>query len=212
MYAGIHHYSILHDVRELTIVGREWYRPSTAGQCSCARLHRDYTSYTTTFSIAARPYASPVCGHTAPKELVAVSVSVAGQLQTPPPSIERSFQVYLTQRTVQLKRRHSNSNAILKCRSGRPDIRSFSLITPETPTHNTPSQRQPPSTLTQLLSTSIPLPSPASPRAPGEDLDSYHVRAIYAALGVSGIRGTAMKMTGSCKTGEQQQSYSAAAF
>jgi len=138
MYAGIHHYSILHDIRELMIVGREWYRPSAAGPCSCARLHRDYTSYTTKFSIAARPYTSPVCGHTAPKELVAVAVSVAGQLQTPPPSIERSFQVYLTQRTVQLKLRHSNSNAIPKCRSGRPDIRSFSLVTPATPTRNLP--------------------------------------------------------------------------
>jgi len=75
-----------------------------------------------------------------------------------------------------------------------------------------PSQRQPPSTRTQLLSTSIPPPSPASPRAPGIDLDSYHIRAIYAALDVSGIRGTAMKMTGSCKAGERLQSCSAAAF
>ena len=29
-------------------------------------------------------------------------------------------------------------------------------------------------------------PSSTPPRAPGEDLDSYHVRAIYAALGVKG--------------------------
>jgi len=137
MYAGIHHYSILHDIRELMIVGREWYRPSAAGPCSCARLHRDYTSYTTTFSIAARPYTSPVCGHTAPKELVAVAVSVAGQLQTPPPSIERSFQVYLTQRTVQLKRRHSNSNAIPECRSGRPTSARSHESSPQHP-HATP--------------------------------------------------------------------------
>jgi len=37
--------------------------------------------------------------------------------------------------------------------------------------------------------TSIAPPSPAPPRAPGEDLDSYHVRAVYAALDVSGVKG-----------------------
>ena len=38
-------------------------------------------------------------------------------------------------------------------------------------------------------STSTAPPSPAPPRAPGEDLDSYQVRAIYAALDVSGVKG-----------------------
>ncbi len=38
-------------------------------------------------------------------------------------------------------------------------------------------------------STSTAPPSPAPPRAQGEDLDSYHVRATYAALDVSGVRG-----------------------
>ena len=38
-------------------------------------------------------------------------------------------------------------------------------------------------------STSVAPPSPAPPRAPGEDPDSYHVRAIYAALDVSGVKG-----------------------
>ena len=38
-------------------------------------------------------------------------------------------------------------------------------------------------------STSLAPPSPAPPRAPGEDLDSYHVRATYATLDVSGVRG-----------------------
>jgi len=152
-----------------TIVGREWCRPSAAG--SCARLHRDYTTYTTTCSIAARPYTTPACGHAAPKELVAVAVSVVGQFQTPPPSIERLFQDYLTQRTIQLKRRHSNSNAIPECRSGPPDTHSSSLVTPATPTRNPPSQRQPPSTLTQHPSTSVappsPAPSPCPRRRPG---------------------------------------------
>ena len=37
--------------------------------------------------------------------------------------------------------------------------------------------------------TSIAPPSPAPPRAPGEDLDAYHVRAVYAALDVSGVKG-----------------------
>jgi len=81
---------------------------------------RDCTTNTTTRSIVARPYTGPVCGHTVPKELVAVAVAIAAQLQTPPPSIERPFQVYLTQRTTQLKRRHSNSNTIPKCRSRPP--------------------------------------------------------------------------------------------
>jgi len=84
LHTVVHHYSILHDVRELTIVGREWYRPSTAGQCSCARLHRDCATYTTTCSIIARPYTSPVAGHTAPKELVAVAVA---RLHRPPSSV-----------------------------------------------------------------------------------------------------------------------------
>jgi hypothetical protein len=38
-------------------------------------------------------------------------------------------------------------------------------------------------------STSLVPPSPAPPRAPGEDLDSYHVRSVYAALDVSGVKG-----------------------
>lgn len=38
-------------------------------------------------------------------------------------------------------------------------------------------------------STSTPPSSPAPPRAPGEDADSYHVRATYATLDVSGVRG-----------------------
>jgi len=127
-------------------------RSSAAGQAKqagqCAPPHRDCTTYTTTCSIAARPYTSPVCGHTAPKDLVAAAVTVAGQLQAPPPSIERPFHVYLTQRTIQLKRRHPNSNTIPKCRSGPPDIPSFSLVTPATPTRNPPSEHQPPPTVT----------------------------------------------------------------
>ena len=55
-----------------------------------------------------------------------------------------------------------------------------------------PSERQPLSTFSPhsrcSSSTSIAPPSLAPPR-PGGDLDSHHVRAIYAALDVSGVRG-----------------------
>jgi hypothetical protein len=37
--------------------------------------------------------------------------------------------------------------------------------------------------------TSTPPSSAAPPRAPGEDPDSYHVRATYAALDIQGVRG-----------------------
>ena len=63
---------------------------------------------------------------------------------------------------------------IPKCRSEPPKIRPFS-----------PSERQPLSRFSphshSSSSTSIAPPSP--------DLDSYHLRAIYAALDVSGVRG-----------------------
>jgi len=39
-------------------------------------------------------------------------------------------------------------------------------------------------------------------RPPREDLASYHVRAIYAALDVSGVRGTNMKTARSYEGGE----------
>jgi len=73
---------------------------------------RVYTRFVQPTHHVARPYTNPVCGHTAPKELVAVVF--AGQLHTPSHSIERPFQVYLTQRIIQLKRRHSNSNTTPK--------------------------------------------------------------------------------------------------
>ena len=49
-------------------------------------------------------------------------------------------------------------------------------------------------------------------RAPDDDLYSYHVRMIYAALDVLSVRGEAMAMKGSCKVGELPQSCSAAAL
>ena len=66
------------------------------------------------------------------------------------------------------------------------------------PSHHSPPQRKhstlqvnvnlpPHSRSSTPMST--PSPSSAPPRAPGEDADSYHVRATYAALDASGVRG-----------------------
>ena len=78
---------------------------------------------------------------------------------------------------------------ISKNRSEPPKIRPLFPITPETPTRNPPCECQPYTAphRRQLL-------HPAQHRPPlGEDLDSYHVRAIYAALDVSGVRGDGYK-------------------
>jgi len=131
--------------------------------------------------------------------------------KTPPPSIERPFQVYLTQRTIQLKRRHSNRNTIPSAAPDRPTPARYKS-SPQHPHATLQANVNPPPHSHSIHRRQLLRLAQRRARAPGEDLDSYHVRAIYAALGVSGIRGTAMKMTWSCKTGEQQQSYSAAAF
>lgn len=72
------------------------------------------------------------------------------------------------------------------------------------PEHSTPasSHQSPPQRKHSTLQVNVNLPphshsstpmstplSSAPPRAPGEDADSYHVRATYAALDASGVRG-----------------------
>jgi hypothetical protein len=96
---GIHHCPI-------TNVSREWYSSRVAGECFCGRVHRDYAPYTTPYSIVAQRNTCRVCKHTGP------TVPVAGQLQARPPTTERPFQVYITQQTIQLKRRRPNNNTV----------------------------------------------------------------------------------------------------
>jgi hypothetical protein len=121
----------------------------------------------------------------APKELVAV----AGHRQARPPSIEHPFQVYLTQWTTQLKRRRSSNNTITNCRSGPPDIRQSPLKRPRA------TLQVDANLLTSLCTRTAPhrrqllCLAPHRPACQGEDLDSYHVRAIYAALDVPGVTG-----------------------
>ena len=101
--------------------------------------------------------------------------SYCDELQArPPPSSDRSKSTSPIGSSV-------DAPTIPKCRSKPPKTRPFS-----------PSERHPLSTFSPhsrcSSSTSIAPPSLAPPR-PGGDLDSHHVRAIYAALDVSGVRG-----------------------
>ena len=115
------------------------------------------------------------------------------ELQARPPSGDRSKSTspigppYLS----------AGAPTIPKCRFEPPKTRPFSPITPKRPhetlqvninlsphslhTHTAPHRRQ----LLHLAQRRS---------APGGDLDSYHIRAIYAALDVSGVRGTVMTM------------------
>jgi hypothetical protein len=119
LQTGIHHCPIMN-------VSREWYSSRAAGECSWG-------------------------GHTgiipphAPSSHDATQVESAGtqlppyrQLQARPSTIERPFQVYITQQTIQLKRRCPNNNTVPNSRS-RLNIRPFSPITSATPTRNPPS-------------------------------------------------------------------------
>ena len=100
------------------------------------------------------------------------------ELQERTPTIERPFQVYLPPGL------RVDAPTMPKCCSGLPNVRPFSPITPVTPTRNPQSYVN----LYPHPLMFITPPGPAPPRAPGEDLDSFHVRAIYAAPDVSGVR------------------------
>ena len=128
----------------------------------CTRGLGDCTPYTTPCTIIVRLHTSP---HSSLTACTATS-SRHGHL----PSSDRS------KSTSPIGPPDSRVDAptIPKCLSEPPKISPFS-----------PSERQPLSTFSphshSFSSTSIAPPSP--------DLDSYHLRAIYAALDVPGVRG-----------------------
>ena len=125
----------------------------------------------------------------------------SSHLKAVPPSIERSFQVHLTQRTIQ--RGHANNSTLTKCPLDRPTFTRFHQSPPKPPQATPQVKVNSPPYSRRSPSTSIAPPSPAPTRPPREDLDSYHVRAIYAALDVPGVRGTNMKTARSYEGGER---------
>ena len=111
------------------------------------------------------------------------------ELEARPPTIERLFQIYLTHRTTLLKRNRSSDTQVpLRTAENPPILQSPPKrphatlqvnvnLSPHSPhTHTASHQRQ----LLHLVQRRA---------APGGNLDSYYVRAIYAALDVSGVRG-----------------------
>ena len=110
------------------------------------------------------------------------------ELQARPPTIERPFQIYLTHRTTRLKRRRPNDTQVpLRTAENPPVLTNHPRF--ETPTRNPPSERQPLSTFSPQLHSS----SSTSIAPPSTAWGSHHVRAIYAALDVSGVRGDGYK-------------------
>ena len=190
--AEIYHCRILAEVQLAHDRRQIMDRPRAVGECPHEHMkvymrtgglytlyhhmhHRRTTSHNSTSSLPARTATSSRRDHT-PSSNRSKSTSPIG-----PPDLS------------------VDAPTISKYRSKPPTIRPFSPITSETPTrnlqvndnlsphslhtHTTPHRRQL-LHLTQRRS------------APGGDLDSYsyRVRAIYAALDVSGVRGTVMTM------------------
>ena len=97
---------------------------------------------------------------------------------------------YLTHRTTRFKCKRSYNSQLLLQTAKHPSVRS----------HQSPPQH-PHATLQVNLNlyphshrsplTSIAPPRPVLPRTSSEALDSFHVRAIYAAIDVSCVRGDA---------------------
>jgi len=88
----------------------------------------------------------------------------SSHLKAVPPSIERSFQAHLTQRTIQ--RGHANNNTLTKCPLDRPTFTRFHQSPPKRPQATPQVKVNPPPRSRRSSSTSIAPPSPAPTRPP----------------------------------------------
>lgn len=137
--------------------------------------------------------------HHAPSSYGPTHIESAG---TPPPgrlSREHSKRHYTPSSTP--------SKSTSPSRPSSSSIDAPTVIQPPSPVPDrstpAPSHQSPPRRRNSTLQVNVNFPphshsstpmstpprSPAPPRAPGEDADSYHVRATYAALDASGVRG-----------------------
>ena len=143
------------------------------------RVDGDYTPYITTYSIVVRLPTNPAARTQLPRN--------SSQDRSPPSSI--------------LSKPPSLSG-LPGSSVGAPTITQYPSAAPDrqtpAPAHQSPPQRPHvtlqvnfnlPLHIRSSPSTSIAPPSPARPHARGENPNSYHIRAIYAAFDVSSVRG-----------------------